>query len=91
MNDIGFVQYSKSNTNNRIEAKWHFLENGNKISGTGKVRGNIENNYSGDFHVTYYNNEGQETSNFQLLINFETDAAPQSASFHTYNAAGKYL
>lgn len=73
MNDIGFVQYSKSNTSNLMEAKWHYLKNGSKISGTGIVRGKIDNNYSGDFHVTYYNNEGLETSNFQLIINVETD------------------
>lgn len=73
MNDIGFVQYSKSNTDNIIEARWHYLKNGLKISGTGIVRGKIDENYSGDFHVTYYNIDGQETSNFQLKINFEAD------------------
>lgn len=41
MNDIGFVQYSKSNTDNIIEARWYYLKNGLTLSGTGIVQGKV--------------------------------------------------
>ena len=71
MSDIGVVQYSKNTNNNIIDAKWHYLKNGEKKSGTGIVKGKFDKTFAGDFQVTYYNQEGIETTNFQLKIEIE--------------------
>ena len=71
MNDIGFVEYSKNMDDNYIEAKWFYYDKGVKRSGTGLVQGKFNKTFDGDFHVTYYDNDGSETSSFQLKINFD--------------------
>ena len=73
MNDIGFVQYSKNKKKNIIEAVWYYLNNNEKISGTGIAKGVFDNTFEGNFLVTYYDNNGSETSNFELKIKFEAE------------------
>ncbi len=68
MNDIGVVEYSKDTINNRILAKWFYLKEDKNVNGTGIAIGELGKDFSGHFHVTYYNQNGVELSKYALEI-----------------------
>ncbi|MCE1163881.1 MAG: hypothetical protein LWX07_00605 [Bacteroidetes bacterium] len=68
MNDIGVVEYSRDTVNKRIIADWYYMKEGEKISGTGIVKGVPTDGYTGDYIVTYYDRNGKELSGFNLKI-----------------------
>jgi hypothetical protein len=73
MNDIGVVEYSKDIAKNCILAKWFYVKNNKTRFGTGIAIGKLSDNYEGEYIVTYYNQNGAESSKFNLCITKKQD------------------
>lgn len=68
MNDIGIVEYSKDETNNRITAEWFYLKENKKVTGTGIATGKLGDSFEGEYFITYYNHAGIASSSYNLVI-----------------------
>ena len=53
-----------------LEAKWCYIKKGVLFSGTGIgiAKSIVENSFLGKYNIVYFDNEGMETSNYELLI-----------------------
>jgi len=73
MNDVGVVEYSKDTLKKCINAKWYSNVDGKTSSGTGIAVGELNDDYAGEFTVTYYNPEKTKSISYKLVITKSID------------------
>ncbi len=68
MIDIGIVHYRINTTGNEIDAVWYSSRLGRKETGKGIAKGDTSNGFPGDYKITYFDPDNNNTGTFDLKI-----------------------
>lgn len=63
--NIGFVLYTKGATSRTLNARWTYQ---NIYSGKGLATGGPKDGFPGHYHVRYYDEQGQFSDEYDLII-----------------------
>ena len=65
VSNIGFVLYTKSYAPGTLNARWIYA---NKYSGPGIATGGPKEGFAGHYHVRYFNDRGEFSDEYDLVI-----------------------
>jgi len=68
MLDIGVAYYRIKTGGNVVEAIWYTTRQNKKKLGTGIAKGDTSNGFPGNYTITYFNADGNETGTYDLEI-----------------------
>ena len=68
MIDIWIVHYHINSTGNEIDAVWYSSRLDKKETGKGVAKGDTSNGFSGEYKITYFDPDGNDTGTFDLNI-----------------------